>query len=411
MPSPTEPHLPTENDAPVPDETTLTNLTVTGALPLALSGQYLRIGPNPITPSATAVSLGLDGMVHAVDLRAGRAVAYRNRWVVTDEVARTLGTEPTPGPPASASDVVATNVIAFGGRTLALGPGALAYELDEHLTTVRRVDLAGHGRGIGAHPELDPISGALHLVSYGETPAHHRVAPSSHTRVTVPVPDAPGPLHDLLLSRERLVVFGDGFAGIADRATSRGRLGRRRSHRRDRRPQRRRRRGGPRSCSSTDAMGPQRNGRRARGPRRHTPAVRFQESSERRTRPVCGPSLRQAGRRCTGTTCAPASRTNHDFGTGRHPGELTFVADPARRHREDGGWLVGFVHRSDGAWADLTVLDAAAIDRPPVATVRIPDASPTGSTACGSRQRDHHEHHTHPEGTPDAEPPPTALPD
>ena len=131
-------------------------------------------------------------MVHAVELHAGRAVRYRNRWVTTDNVARALGTDPIPGPPAAAFDTVATNVITFGGRTLALGPGALAYELDDQLATLGRVDLAGHGRGIGAHPQVDPLTGALHLVSYGDEPAHHIVSPNSHTRITIPVPDTPG---------------------------------------------------------------------------------------------------------------------------------------------------------------------------------------------------------------------------
>jgi carotenoid cleavage dioxygenase len=60
-------------------------------------------------------------MVHAVELHAGRAVGYRNRWITTDNVARILGTDPIPGPPATAFDIVATNVVTFGGRT---APGA-----------------------------------------------------------------------------------------------------------------------------------------------------------------------------------------------------------------------------------------------------------------------------------------------
>ena len=216
VPAPTDPPSPTENDAPIPDEATLTSLTVDGTLPAALSGRYVRIGPNPTTATATA-RRNPDGMVHAVDLHVGRAVGYRNRWIATDQVAATLGTEPTPEAPAAGSDSVATNVITFGGRTLALGPGALAYELDAQLATVGRVDLAGHGRGIGAHPQIDPMTGALHLVSHGDEPAHHIVAPNSQTRITSPVNDAPGPLHDLLLTRERLVLIGEGFIGITDR--------------------------------------------------------------------------------------------------------------------------------------------------------------------------------------------------
>jgi len=71
-------------------------------------------------------------------------------------------------------------------------------------------------------------------------------------------------------------------------------------------------------------------------------------------------------------------RTTHDLGPGRHPGELTFVPDLTRFHREDGGWLVGLAHDDSRNEADLIVLDAAAIDHPPVATVAIPRRIPYG---------------------------------
>ena len=38
------------NYAPVASEETVTDLSVTGALPSTLNGRYLRNGPNPITP-------------------------------------------------------------------------------------------------------------------------------------------------------------------------------------------------------------------------------------------------------------------------------------------------------------------------------------------------------------------------
>jgi carotenoid cleavage dioxygenase len=73
-----------------------------------------------------------------------------------------------------------------------------------------------------------------------------------------------------------------------------------------------------------------------------------------------------------------AARTTHDLGPGRHPGAMTFVRDPTRLHREDGGWLVGFAHDDARSEADLIVLDAAAIANPPVATVAIPRRVPDG---------------------------------
>ena len=386
MPSPSDPQLPTRNYAPVPDETTLTGLTVEGTLPTALTGRYVRIGPNAVAPSATAA--GLDGMVHAVELLAGRAVGYRNRWVTTDGVARTLGTDPTPGPLAASDDTVATNVITFGGRTLALGPGALAYELDKHLTTLGRVDLAGRGRGIGAHPQLDPLTGALHLVSYGDEPAHHTVAPNSHSRTTVPVPDAPGRLQDLLLTGEHIVLLGEGFIGITDRAGATAPVWVDLDL--------------PSAVTTRDvsnAVAARDLGGDVAVLSACRSLVRWTFNGVAARREVLDDTPQSFGTTNPEHASAAAylwtvaaaggtevyrhdlrtgDRATHDLGPSRHPGELTFVPDPTRRHREDGGWLIGLAHDDDHNEAELVVLDAAALDRPPVATVRIPRRIPYG---------------------------------
>jgi len=315
-----------------------------------------------------------------VELHAGRAVRYRNRWVTSD---------PIPGPPSTASDVVATNVITFAGKTLALGPGALAHELDNELTTLGRVDLAGHGRGLGVHPQVDPLSGALHLVSYGDEPAHHIVAPNSQTRITTPVPDAPGPLHDILLTRERFVLLGEGFVGVADRS---GQSAPRWVEDADL----------PSAVTAHDLP----NATAARDLGGSVAVLTADQCLLRWTFDSAGAGcdvLDDTPQRFGTTnpelvsaptylwTVAPVGgtavyrhdlrtgeRTTHDLGLGWQPGELTFVVDPARRHREDGGWLIGFVQNDERDEADLIVLDAAAIDRPPVATVRIPRCVPTG---------------------------------
>src|SRR5688500_6071800 len=92
------------DDAPVHDETTITDLVVSGSLPEALSGQYLRIGPNPIGGDPLPNGPAAEAMVHAIALRAGRAVSYRNRWIRTDMASRKLGVEPVPGPEPPAAD-------------------------------------------------------------------------------------------------------------------------------------------------------------------------------------------------------------------------------------------------------------------------------------------------------------------
>src|SRR5688572_23237883 len=166
MASSTEHQSLSGNSAPVHEETTITDLVVSGTLPEALSGQYLRIGPNPIagTPLVNHWTAA-EGMVHAIALRAGRAVSYRNRWIRTDAASRKLGLEPVPGLKATARDSSATNLIAYGRTILSLDDGALAYELSNDLETLRRVDLAGGARAIGAYPKSDPATGGLHLLS------------------------------------------------------------------------------------------------------------------------------------------------------------------------------------------------------------------------------------------------------
>ena len=90
-------------------------------------------------------------------------------------------------------------------------------------------------------------------------------------------------------------------------------------------------------------------------------------------------------------TCSAAGIHRHDLVTGgrtshpleqhHQPAELAFVTDPSRTGSEDGGWLVGVVHDRARAAADLVVLDAHAIDSPPIATVPIPRRIPNGTHA------------------------------
>ena len=89
-----------------------------------------------------------------------------------------------------------------------------------------------------------------------------------------------------------------------------------------------------------------------------------------------------AGPRCTATTSAPATGPPTTSGPAVTPASSPSSQTRPRRHREDGGWLVGFVHDDNRNEADLIVLDAAAIDRPADRDrPRSLDASPTGSTA------------------------------
>jgi carotenoid cleavage dioxygenase len=147
-------------------EVTVHDLPVTGELPSALSGRYVRIGPNPADPSQH--SFVGDGMVHGLALRDGRAVWYRNRWIRADRVCRRLAERPLPGPRHGLSDNANANVIRHAGRTLALGEaGVLPVELDDELGSVATIDFDGTlPNGFASHPECDPITGELFTVAY-----------------------------------------------------------------------------------------------------------------------------------------------------------------------------------------------------------------------------------------------------
>jgi len=108
--------------APVYEERTSWHLPVRGSVPDELDGVFLRNGPNPPpVPFEGAYHWFVpDGMIHGVNLRAGRAVWYRNRWVRTDALAAKLGT-----PSGRGADDVALvpNTSNRGGR--ACGPGTV----------------------------------------------------------------------------------------------------------------------------------------------------------------------------------------------------------------------------------------------------------------------------------------------
>jgi carotenoid cleavage dioxygenase len=151
------------NLAPVKEEHTLTDLTVTGTIPAELDGRYVRNGANPITGVSDHPFLG-DGMIHGVRLRDGSAEWYRNRYVqtpfVSDPDRQVIDMA------ASLTDMTSskanTNIIGHAGRLLALEEGHFPYVLDGDLTTVGPTDYDGRLTGsFTAHPKICPVTGEL----------------------------------------------------------------------------------------------------------------------------------------------------------------------------------------------------------------------------------------------------------
>lgn len=157
---------------PMASELTLTTLAVTGTIPLALDGRYLRIGPNPVIPEARGYHWFTgDGMVHGLRIEKGQALWYRNRWIRSKAVAAATKTESAPGPRHGKFDTVNTNVVGINGRTFALvEAGSYPVELSETLDeqTFNPFDNTLRG-SFTAHPHRDPVTGEQHAICYEAT--------------------------------------------------------------------------------------------------------------------------------------------------------------------------------------------------------------------------------------------------
>lgn len=206
------------NFGPVAEETTAFDLPVTGTLPDALDGRYLRNGPNPVAPVDPLLHHWFvgTGMVHGLRLRGGKAEWYRSRYVLGDAAADTLDRPRVPGP----RDAVFgggspnTNVIGAGGTTLAIvEAGGYPMELTDELESVRYHDLNGTWAGtFSAHPKLDPVTGELFVAAYsplfGPEVSYQVISPDR--RVThnqrIAVGDAIM-LHDIAITETRAVIF------------------------------------------------------------------------------------------------------------------------------------------------------------------------------------------------------------
>ncbi|MEO8694175.1 MAG: carotenoid oxygenase family protein [Acidimicrobiales bacterium] len=332
-------------------ETTLGNLEVHGTLPAALSGRHLQLAPNPT-----------NAMMHSLILDAGRAVGFQTRSIATG---------------------AADRIITFGNVTFVFGDRGVTYVLDD-LGTARRADLAGANRGMSTVPKVDRFTGELHLVAVDATAGqlHVTVSPGGHRRSVWPIEGAPERVTDLAVSYDHVVLLAGGFLGVASRAGDTDRV----------------------IWIATDSVAPQLATAyddgdsivaftagpalerltlhpASRTSRREvldaTPQTfvgndaRYSSASVRHLSTV-SESAAHAYDLSAGT------RRDHDFGTERHPGALRFVVDPGREHADDGGWLVGFVRDETRDESDFVVLDAQAIDRPAIATVRIPRRLPRG---------------------------------
>lgn len=426
---------------PMTQEFTLTELAVTGDIPVALRGRYVRTGPNPVAPDPASYHWFTgDGMLHGLAIEDGKALWYRNRWIRSNAVAKSLGEAPAPGP-HHRYDTVNTNVVDFGGRGFALvEAGCCPVEFGETLDNQTYNPFDGSLKGsFAAHPHRDPRTGEHHAICYEgndpDTITHVVVDAAGRVVREEPVKVQHGPMiHDCAITDRFIIILdlpvtfslktliaGHSFPYLwnPDHQARVGLM--------------------PRDGTQDDiiwcpvapgfafhvanaydtedgqvvldlcafermfsdgAHGPDAQSRGLErwtiDPERRTveigtldpapqdfprPDERFFGQPYRYAWSVATPE--EAEERFVGSTCLYAhdlktgTRQVHDFGPDRHPGEFVFVPE-APDAPEGHGWLIGFVVDAAADKTDLVILDTRRFESVPIASIHLPHRVPPG---------------------------------
>jgi carotenoid cleavage dioxygenase len=425
---------------PMTGEVTLEDLPVTGTIPAALDGRYLRIGPNPAAPESKGYHWFTgDGMVHGIAVQDGKALWYRNRWIRSKKVAAETGLPAAPGPRHGTFDTVNTNVIGIAGRTFALVeagsyPVELSDTLDEQTYNPFDDTLLG---SFTAHPHLDPLTGESHAICYEATQPDvvRHVVISAEGLVTreQPIAVTHGPsIHDCAITQRfalildlpvtfsmKALIGGHGFPYVWN-PEHQARVGLL-----------------PRNgtqedvvwvdCPQTyifhvanaydtvdgkvvldacvyDTMFAEMTG----GPSGQSLGLErwtidpLAKTVERRTIDATPQEFPRPDERFFGqayryafTMGLPAgdfaigdtrlykhdletgTKQTHDFGGGRYPGEFVFVPRSLQAPEGD-GWMIGLVVDLPGETTDLVMIDAQKFAEAPVASIRVPHRVPPG---------------------------------
>ena len=205
------------NFAPVEDELTAFDLSVSGEIPQELNGRFLRIGPNPIAADPDNYHwFSGSGMAHGLRLRDGKAEWFRSRYVRDDNVVAAKDWPPVAGPKGEFSlgaGVANTNIVDISGKTFAIvEAGNLPVELDYELETVARSNFAGTlPAGFSAHPRVESDTGEIHTAVYSPFWQHIQyVLMNAEGRVTktldIPTPGSPM-VHDCMFTKNYFILF------------------------------------------------------------------------------------------------------------------------------------------------------------------------------------------------------------
>jgi carotenoid cleavage dioxygenase len=166
-----------DNFAPVDREITAPNLPVSGTIPPALQGTFVRNGPNPQFPLPDYHWFDGDGMLHAVEIKQGQAT-YRNRYVETagylkekelgQAIAAGILNDPQNNPNQDYKNASNTALVWHKAKLLSLWEAGQPYQIG-----LPNLDTLGletfHGKldlPFTAHPKVDPVTQEMMFISY-----------------------------------------------------------------------------------------------------------------------------------------------------------------------------------------------------------------------------------------------------
>ena len=221
------PHL-LGNNTPVFDEITATELEVIGTLPSDISGNFLRVGPNPyyVPDSAKYHIFDGDGMIHGVHINNGTAT-YRNRFIDSTGLREErekgdwiypglnmFGDYIAKGEMPGVKNTGNTAMVFHNNQLFAMMEGGTPYRVSlPDLQTQGEHDFDGTlTHNFTAHPKVDAKSGEMMTFGYGITPPYLTYSVvgtdgrASHTtQVTIPKPIM---MHDCAIT-ENYTIFPD----------------------------------------------------------------------------------------------------------------------------------------------------------------------------------------------------------
>ncbi len=228
--------------APIDQEYSLSDLPITGEIPLELNGSFYRNGPNVHFPPRGDYHLFAgDGMTHAFHISNGK-VSYCNRWIETakfkieQEHGRCVI---DPMNPFNCEEefiefvltdkegLANTACVWHGGKMLILEEGHRPFEVDP-MTLASKGSFDYDGKlstAMTAHPKVDPVTGELVFFAYMASGpfesdvALHKVSKDgvlteSHT---IPTP-YPAMVHDFVVTRNYILFPIFPLTGSMERA-------------------------------------------------------------------------------------------------------------------------------------------------------------------------------------------------